>query len=1563
MPSENKSTPPRANWPKRFLIVAACLLLIAGIVAIGAWFYLRSERFNRFVADQIKAKLPEYGLRGEIGDFGITLDENRARLKDLKIYNQQTGQLVATLKGADISVRIPDLYALKLSREVEIEKIALDGLDLYVEIDEKGRTNFEGLRIPPPISKAITFDTRRLLTSVSNGAIHFKDRLHRIEADLAGLKADAQPASENPEIIKLLSSATAGRFSYEGREVKLTALDLAARVSAKGAEVESLALESGLGEVKARGKLDDWSALNHAFDVESKIKLEEAVRLLAANVAIKGTAAANARIEGRPADEKITGSLRSDEMEVAGTKLRGLQIAGIEVDAKSGLIQFSGDRATAQSAAVEKVRLGQIAVSNLTGNHKNGRTKLTAPAASVAGVEAPDTRIGAVRLRDLSVDVADGGRYEVAADVVAENARIGDLKVSSVTAKALADNDDLVVNDIKGKLFGGDFEADYEMQMARGARSKLKGNFSGIDTKDAATLLKTQNLPVAGKMSGTVDISFAGSNPRSLNGEMAARFEGTASDAADAIPLTGDVLVRADGGVFNFERAELATDVSRLTASGNLSYDGQSDLRLSLRSSQAEQLVVLARSLEAARPFIEEYEPQLIGEFKLDGRITGKLENPTIEGDASAATAGLRDAILGALTGHVVVSPTEVRVEKGIVTAPNGGTMKFDLASPLDKTAKSGTLSAVLDRIDLETILAAVGAPNAEQFISGDVSGEAHLTGLPADLEGSAQINLIEGKIADQPAEKAVAEVRFDGRDAFLERLEIKLPRSRLTATGSMNLDDYAFKLEGKADQIALDSLAQSLELQNTKIEGSADATFDVSGKVLVAGKRADLDWESLKVQLNAQGRNVRINGRDTGELKLTAETTPGGRLNAELTTGILAAQAAAGQAGKPETIKANIELRKPGRPVVIESELANLDVAPLLSIFASELVSTVTGSITGRLRIEGLTVDANGNATLDLLGGGLTLGGTDLQVAGNPTKIETPVSITLENSLINAAAINVSGPGMDLKFSGTVGLKDASPINFTLGGTVNLDRMPSISDDVFLSGMMTIDARAAGTVSEPRLAGKVDIAGFSLSSSNRPVFISNGAGAITLSGDQLSLDKFTADANDGTVEASGVTKLVRFRPAEWKYTIAVNNAQLIEQEINTTLTGTLTLTGTPEGQLLAGTVVIPQAEYQPDIDFDNIAVGGGGGLALGAFNTGPGFALPAGVPPINLNVRVEARDSIIIRNKQINTVGTGSLELLGKLSDPDVNGRITLDGGTLRFRGQRYEISNGSLDLPLGSATPILNLLAEGEYSGYRVSIGLIGPIDDLDMALRSEPQLTRGEILSLIATGRTEASTLGAQDPLRTGVGTAASLLTTGLISRPAERLLGISRFQIDPVLGPNLNPAARLTIGQQLSRNVYLTYSTNLAQEQFQTALAEYTISNRFSALASYTQGGNAARQGQREGVVTIELRGRQRFSLGFEPGLTGPAGDPNDALVRIAGPKLPLAQVSVNPVPDLKIKQDKLRELLPVMTQGFSRLLARLGEQRLREYLQEQGYFFAEVKSRCEPVSCAGENLKV
>src|SRR5262249_10200596 len=71
----------------------------------------------------------------------------------------------------------------------------------------------------------------------------------------------------------------------------------------------------------------------------------------------------------------------------------------------------------------------------------------------------------------------------------------------------------------------------------------------------------------------------------------------------------------------------------------------------------------------------------------------------------------------------------------------------------------------------------------------------------------------------------------------------------------------------------------------------------------------------------------------------------------------------------------------------------------------------------------------------------------------------------------------------------------------------------------------------------------------------------------------------------------------------------------------------------------------------------------------------------------------------------------------------------------------------------------------------------------------------------------------------------------------------------------------------------------------------------------------------------------------------------------------------ADVLLQKPDELKLSSRKLRELLPVETQGFSRALARLGERNLANYLQEKGYFFATVRSHCDPADCSGTEVKL
>src|SRR4030095_15285706 len=98
------------------------------------------------------------------------------RIPTVKHVNRQTGQYISTSDRARASLTIRDPFALRLRREIVFDRLELGAVDLWVDFDEQGQSNFQGLRRPPPLRRRITFDYSKLVGALNKGVIHFTDR-------------------------------------------------------------------------------------------------------------------------------------------------------------------------------------------------------------------------------------------------------------------------------------------------------------------------------------------------------------------------------------------------------------------------------------------------------------------------------------------------------------------------------------------------------------------------------------------------------------------------------------------------------------------------------------------------------------------------------------------------------------------------------------------------------------------------------------------------------------------------------------------------------------------------------------------------------------------------------------------------------------------------------------------------------------------------------------------------------------------------------------------------------------------------------------------------------------------------------------------------------------------------------------------------------------------------------------------------------------------------------------------------------------------------------------------
>ena len=131
----------------------------------------------------------------------------------------------------------------------------------------------------------------------------------------------------------------------------------------------------------------------------------------------------------------------------------------------------------------------------------------------------------------------------------------------------------------------------------------------------------------------------------------------------------------------------------------------------------------------------------------------------------------------------------------------------------------------------------------------------------------------------------------------------------------------------------------------------------------------------------------------------------------------------------------------------------------------------------------------------------------------------------------------------------------------------------------------------------------------------------------------------------------------------------------------------------------------------------------------------------------------------------------------------------------------------------------------------------------------------------MALLALGRTqsESAALSGSSQAAFSQETSNAILSQALnatLSNRAQRLFGISRIKVDPQgLNTETTPtrtAPAVTIEQQVSNDLTLTYSTEVSQTSQQIIQAEYNLTHSISIRAVRDQ----------NGVVSFDVRLRQR-----------------------------------------------------------------------------------------------------
>jgi translocation and assembly module TamB len=411
------------------------------------------------------------------------------------------------------------------------------------------------------------------------------------------------------------------------------------------------------------------------------------------------------------------------------------------------------------------------------------------------------------------------------------------------------------------------------------------------------------------------------------------------------------------------------------------------------------------------------------------------------------------------------------------------------------------------------------------------------------------------------------------------------------------------------------------------------------------------------------------------------------------------------------------------------------------------------------------------------------------------------------------------------------------------LDGSVDLRLLNGYIPDVDTTGHADINASFEGTLDRPRIIGRVKLNNVSARSADFPTGLSNLKGDLVFDANRLFFENVTGEAGGGILSLTGSANYSD-KPLRYDVSAKTDRVRIRYPEgISWLAGGSLRLTGTLDGGLLTGKVLIQRVTLSSGLESAGVLVSSSspGGSGNSSFLRNLQFDVEAASTP---DSRMEWPGAHL--------EAEASLRVRGTAERPILLGHIHVLSGELSFHDSRYRVARGDLNFanPF-RLDPVINIEATTTIQQYEITLIFSGQASKMSLSYRSDPPLPGNDILTLLSMGQTAS-----EAALRTGGTTqsstsgASALLSEAISSQlggRVERLFGITRFRVDPGLagvGTNSsgqNAAARVTVEQQASPNLTVTYVSNVSSTQQQVIQVEYNVTRNISVVALRDQNG--------------------------------------------------------------------------------------------------------------------------
>jgi len=374
-------------------------------------------------------------------------------------------------------------------------------------------------------------------------------------------------------------------------------------------------------------------------------------------------------------------------------------------------------------------------------------------------------------------------------------------------------------------------------------------------------------------------------------------------------------------------------------------------------------------------------------------------------------------------------------------------------------------------------------------------------------------------------------------------------------------------------------------------------------------------------------------------------------------------------------------------------------------------------------------------------------------------------------------------------------------------------------------AGLLTANSTIGGTLAEPEINGRVELANGELDSYRVNFALRNANLVAELASNGFDF-RGTGRAGEGELEADG-----RFT---WSGGKSQGNLHLRGNNLLVADLPEYRVVASPDLHFLidgnqinvTGDVLIPSARVQPN------QISGAVRASDDARYVHETEAERAGRTVVNSEIKVTIGDDVRVdafglQGKLAGAVGT--TVRTGEI--PIGRGGLNVVDGRYEAYGQKLEINKGEL---LFEASPLddpgLDIEARRKIDTVTVGLNVRGTLQAPRLSFFSDPTMSQTQIVTYLLTGKGTDSMTSSDTATMASARDTLTMQGGGLLASQIGRRLGLEEVGVESSLGSDGNANTALVLGKFLSPRLFISYGISLT-ESINTLKLRYTISDKW------------------------------------------------------------------------------------------------------------------------------------